>query len=143
MANSSYIDNYKKMKLLSNPINLDTAAEKYIILNPFKPSHFLVEANDTLVFNWHSIDLSVNITMDVGFLLYVNFSVDNIDQRLVYDAIDQFLDSCVNRYGLHLMKKWVFFINYSNVQSFDKTNTIEELILSKVKNAHISYSFEF
>ena len=140
---SAYIDGYMKMKLLSKPGNLITSAEKYIILDPFMPSNFFVEENNVMIFNWHNIDLSVNITMDAGFHLYLNINVDHIDQRLVHDAVDQFLDSCVSRYGFHLMQNWHYFINYKNIQSFDKTNTIEEFILSRVKNAKISYSFEF
>lgn len=143
MTDSSYIDSYMKMKLLSNPIHLITSAEKYVILNPFKPSNLFTEENDVMVFNWHNIDLSVNITMDAGFLLYLSIPSDSLASPFVHEAIEQFLDGCINRYGLHLMKKWHFFINYKNIQSFDKKIAIEELIINKVPGAKISYSFEF
>lgn len=140
---SSYVDNYMKMKLLSNPSNSVTTAAKHIILNPFQPNHFLTDENDTITFTWQTIDLSVNITMDSGFLLSVNFNIDSIERRLVHPAIAQFLDGCLGRYGLHIMKRWNFCINYKNILSYDKTLSIEELIFSKVKNANITHNFEF
>jgi hypothetical protein len=81
--------------------------------------------------------------MDVGFEFSVNFNFDSIEQDLIYSAIDQFLEGSLNRYGLHLMKKWQFQINYKNIRSFDKTLSIENLILSKVNNAKVVHIFEF
>jgi AraC-like DNA-binding protein len=143
MTESSYIDNYMKMKRLSNPGALTSPAERYIVLNPFQSNHFLADENNAITFNWHTIDLSVNISMDVGFEFSVNFNFDSIEQDLIYGAIDQFLEGSLNRYGLHLMKKWQFQINYKNIRSFDKTLSIENLILSKVNNAKVVHIFEF
>lgn len=143
MTESSYINNYMKMKLLSNPANPVTYAMKYITLNPFQPNHFINDRNGGVSFNWHAIDLSVNISADTGFPLTVGFNIDNIEHEPVSSFINLFLEGCLDRYGLHLMNKWRYQINYKNILSFDKTISIEALISRKVKNPTIVHNFEF
>jgi hypothetical protein len=116
---------------------------KYITLNPFQPNHLIADGNGGASFNWYAIDLSVNISADTGFPLTVGFNIDNIEQELVNSAIEQFLEGCLVRYGLHLMNKWRFQINYKNILSFDKTISIETLISAKVKNPTVVHNFEF
>jgi AraC-like DNA-binding protein len=143
MTESSYINNYMKMKLLSNPASPVTYAMKYITLNPFQPNHFITGDSGGMSFNWHAIDLSVNISADTGFPLTVSINIDSIDHELLGAAIDHFLQGCLDRYGLHLMNKWRYQINYKNIQSFDKTISIETLISMRVKNPAIVHNFEF
>lgn len=161
MTESSYINNYMKMKLLSNPANPVTYAMKYITLNPFQPNHFIAggscgsggsggssggsggSGGGRMSFNWHVIDLSVNISADTGFPLTVSINIDSVEQGLLSAAIDHFLQGCLDRYGLHLMNKWRYQINYKNIQSFDKTISIETLISMRVKNPTIVHNFEF
>jgi hypothetical protein len=132
-----------KMKLLSNPASPVTYAMKYITLNPFQPNHFITGDSGGMSFNWHAIDLSVNISADTGFPLTVSINIDSIDHELLGAAIDHFLQGCLDRYGLHLMNKWRYQINYKNIQSFDKTISIETLISMRVKNPAIVHNFEF
>jgi hypothetical protein len=116
---------------------------KYITLNPFQPNHLIAGEKGGASFNWHAIDLSVNISADTGFPLTVGFNIDNIEQSTVSSAIEQFLDGCLDRYGLQLMNRWRFQINYKNILSFDKTISIESLISRKVKSPTIVHNFEF
>lgn len=143
MTESSYINNYMKIKLLSRPASPVTYAMKYITLNPFQPNHFMAGGSDGMSFNWHAIDLAVNISIDTGFPLTVSINIDSIDQELINAAIDHFLQGCLERYGLHFMNRWRFQINYKNILSFDKTLSIEALISKRAKNPAIVHNFEF
>lgn len=140
---SSYIDYYMKMKLLSKPGRPVTYAVKYITLDLFQPNHCLIDGSNGITFHWHTIDLPVKISMDTGFLLTVSFHIDSMEQRLADEAIAQFLEGCLERYGLHLMKKWNFIVKYKNILSYDKTISIEKLISDKVDHASVMHNFEF
>ncbi|MDD3198787.1 MAG: helix-turn-helix domain-containing protein [Eubacteriales bacterium] len=143
VTDSSYSDNYMNMRFLSNPANLRTSADKCIILDPFKPTNFLAESNGTISYNWHNIDLSVNMTTDECFLLFIHFHVGNVTEKQICYAIDNFLYNSIARYGMNMVKKWHFIIDCMNIMSTYKYNTIENLILDKIKNAKINYFFEF
>lgn len=139
---ASYTENYMNLKLLNNTGDLTTAAVKYLIISPFRQINYLSNTDETFVFNWHYIDQSVNLSLDAGLLLYVDLCCDNVEPHLLSKVVCKFLDICISRYGFGAMKKWHFFINYKNFSSFDKNKTIEKLILSKVANANVCYSFE-
>ena len=143
MSDSTYIENFIKMRMLSNPSYFNTSAEKSIILNLFKPDNFLSKKSSMDIYNWHNIDLSVNAAIDVGVPLCIVFSMEHIDHYFVNGDVGQFLDSCISRYGLQLVKKWHFIISSESIQALNKASSVEKSILSKIKYAKIIYSFEF
>lgn len=140
---SFFVENYMKIKYLcTKDKNLAPSSSNHILINLFDHCNFHLEETN-FMFNWNSIDLLVNLSLDFGVSLYFRLNCDSIEKTLLYDVVNKFIDNCIFRYSIKTVNKWYFFINFRNMSLYKEAHDIKKMLDKKIKNAKVSYSFEF
>ncbi|RBP65963.1 AraC-like DNA-binding protein [Alkalibaculum bacchi] len=137
----SSVENYLKIRYTYALAKyIDTDAPINIAINPFSSNNFHIDEED-IFFNWHNMDLWVNLTIDLEFELQILMKTDHMDESTFYSIMSKFIDHSIYRYGIKIVKKWTF-INNGDSASYQDPMLIDNLIKEKIKNAKIKYVLE-
>jgi len=112
-----------------------------ILADLFQTNNFHFEG-PAIVFNWNSIDLWVDLSLELGSALHIKLMPAGSDKAVFIKAIGQFLEYSLHRYGLHTVQDWQFIIKFSDSALFDPSSTLEQLVREYLPNAIINYSVE-
>ena len=136
------IDKYLYLKYYHNIHNKQQSdTPKYLFIDPMKYSTIDME-NNSIVFNWGTLDLLLNLIFDFAFKAQIKLSGDNIHGILIQDYARSFLESCISRYGIEAVREWHFLINYRDSLMFDNHDPIEKILTDKIGDVNISYFIE-
>ncbi|MCF6464320.1 helix-turn-helix transcriptional regulator [Clostridium sp. Cult2] len=139
---SLFVENYPKIKYLYKmDKKMIPHASKNIVLDILNHSNFCIK-NNHVIFNWYIIDQIVKLTNSLSFNLSIRLRADYMEEAWFIYTIEKFLDSCIFRYGIQTVSKWVFYLDYKGNELFNMTNAIRKIIHKRIKNAKISYYFE-
>ncbi|WP_303865043.1 hypothetical protein, partial [Alkalibaculum bacchi] len=109
-------------------------------INPFSSNNFHIDEED-IFFNWHNMDLWVNLTIDLKFELQILIKTDHMNESTFYSIMSKFIDHSIYRYGIKIIKKWTF-INSGDTAFYQNPMLIDNLIKEKIKNAKLKYVLE-
>ncbi len=112
-----------------------------IVIDIFSPNNFKI-INNTPFFNWQNIDLIVNFSETYQFQIDLKFNCKYLEKKWFQDAVHKFIELCIYRYRMITIKKWNFFINYDDENTFNIANAIENIITQMIPGANIQYFFE-
>lgn len=135
-------DNFVKMKYLYKLEKFSPQkAPRNVVIDVFSPNNFKIKDGNPF-FNWQNIDLLVNFSETSNFDIDLRIRCKYLEKDWFKEALHKFLDLCIYRYRLVTIKKWNFFINYNNEETFKMANIIGDIVANKIKNANIKYFFE-
>lgn len=136
------IDKYLYLKYYHNIHNkIQSDTPKYLLLDPLKFSTINLD-DSSIVFNWGTLDLLLNLIFDFEFKAQIKLSSDNIENGFTHHYISSFIESCISRYGIDAVQNWHFLINYRDSLMFDNHDPIEKVLTDKIGDVNISYFIE-
>lgn len=99
--------------------------------------------DDYFEFNWHNVDVLINLALDIDFIPNIMISSQDIGTSLIVDAVKTFLDRCIEYYGIKEVSRWNYYINYNNLLKLGDIDQIYNEINKRIKDASINYFFEY
>lgn len=157
----SYIDNFYDLKDDNEKPNYLSLLDKYlylqsnhvrhsqnkdsrnsfVILEPFKYTT-LEEKTKEILFDWATFDFFINLIIDHELNLQIKINSDYTKRDFLLDYINIFLKRIINRYGLEVVNKFQYIIDYKDGIALDNGQTINDIIRDIVGDVNISYYIE-
>lgn len=139
---TSLFNNFVKLKYLYKLDKINpNKSPRNIVIDIFSPNNFKI-INNTPFFNWQNIDLIVNFSETYHFQIDLKFNCKYLEREWVQDTVHKFIELCIYRYRMITIKKWTFFINYDDENTFNIANAIGNIITRMIPDANIQYFFE-
>jgi len=140
---TSYLfDNFVKLKYLYKLDKITPQrSPRNVVIDLFSPNNFKMKDNNPH-FNWQNIDLLVNFSETSQFAMDLRLSCKYLEEAWFKEVVYKFIDLCIHRYRLVTIRKWNFFINYNDENTFNMANAIGDIITQRIPEAKIQYFFE-
>lgn len=94
-------------------------------------------------FNWHNIDVLINMALDIDFVPNILISNHEISEEILLKALRKFLYRCIEYYGKAEVRRWKYSIDYSNLIKSKDIDQIYKELNSRIKDLDINYFFEY
>lgn len=115
--------------------------KKNIVIEILGKSSCHIE-NQEVVFNFHKLDLCQNFSVNLDLLLQIKIDCDTVEQEILFNAVNKFLEKSFYRYGEKAVSKWHFSICFNEQELFDTAKTLGEILNRKIRNVKMSYYIE-
>lgn len=99
--------------------------------------------NQGFEFNWHNIDVLINMALDIDFIPNIVISNREISEDMILDALKIFANRCIEYYSKQEVGRWKYSVDYSNLIKLNNIDKIYDELSSRVKNININYFFEY